>query len=139
MRPRFHLAFPVVDLASTRRFYVDVLGARPARAAERWLDLDFFGHQLSAHLADPGEVSTNEVDGDAVPVRHFGVILPWDAWQALADRLRDRGVPFLIEPHVRFAGEVGEQATLFVRDPSGNALEFKAFRDDAQVFATDAP
>jgi extradiol dioxygenase family protein len=132
----FHLAFPVRDLASTRAFYGDALGCTEGRSAERWVDFDFFGHQISAHIAPPDAVSTNPVDGDNVPVRHFGAILQWDRWEALAERLRDRRVPFLIEPRVRFAGEVGEQGTFFVVDPSGNALEFKAFADPARVFAT---
>jgi uncharacterized protein len=135
-RPRFHLAFPVTDLAATRRFYVDLLGAGVGRTDERWVDLDFFGHQLSAHLVD-GDAAldpTNAVDGDDVPVRHFGAILEWGAWHALADRLRGHGVVFLVEPRVRFVGQPGEQATMFLRDPSGNAIEFKAFRDDADVF-----
>jgi extradiol dioxygenase family protein len=137
-RPRFHLAFPVTDLAATRRFYVDLLGAGVGRTDTRWIDLDFFGHQLSAHLVDdPAALdATNAVDGDDVPVRHFGAILPWDAWHALADRLRAEGVAFLVEPRVRFVGQPGEQATMFLRDPSGNAIEFKAFRDDADVFRT---
>ncbi|MEZ4315962.1 MAG: VOC family protein [Myxococcota bacterium] len=132
----FHLAFPVRDLASTRAFYEGVLGARVGRSADRWIDFDFWGHQISAHVAEGESIATNPVDGEDVPVRHFGVILPWDDWHALADRLRERGVAFLIEPQIRFAGEVGEQATLFVQDPSGNALEFKSFRDLASVFAT---
>lgn len=136
MRPRFHLAFPVRDVPSTRAFYEGVLGARVGRSAERWIDFDFWGHQISAHVAPVDEAVTNEVDGDDVPVRHFGIILPWQAWHDLAERLRERGVAFLIEPHVRFRGEPGEQATMFVRDPSGNALEFKSFQDDASVFAT---
>ncbi|TNE91653.1 MAG: glyoxalase [Deltaproteobacteria bacterium] len=137
MRPRFHLAFPVADLEATRAFYVDVLGAGIGRSAERWIDFDFWGHQISAHLVDDAEdaVATNPVDGEQVPARHFGVILAWDDWHALRDRLRDRGIAFLIEPQIRFVGEPGEQATLFVRDPSGNALEFKSFQDDAAVFA----
>src|SRR5690606_28546311 len=128
MRPRFHLAFPVRDLESTRRFYEGLLGARVGRSAERWIDFDLWGHQISAHVAPMDAVPTDLVDGDDVPVRHFGLILPWDEWEALADRLRAQGVAFLIEPHVRFRGQPGEQATLFVQDPSGNALEFKAFR-----------
>ena len=138
-RPRFHLAFPVRDLEATRRFYVDLIGCGAGRAAERWLDLDFFGHQITAHLVrGGGDEGANEVDGDAVPVPHFGAILEWDDWQALAQRLRDEGVSFVIEPRVRFAGRAGEQATMFLRDPSGNALEFKSFRDDGGVFATEA-
>ncbi|QDG49321.1 glyoxalase [Persicimonas caeni] len=134
----FHLAFPVSDLEATRAFFVDVLGCRVGRTDERWIDFDFFGHQISAHLR-PEEVSasrTNEVDGDAVPVRHFGVVLAWEKWHELADRLRDAEVEFLIEPHTRFEGKPGEQATMFVQDPSGNALEFKSFRDPDQLFAT---
>ncbi|WP_437572018.1 VOC family protein [Sorangium sp. So ce542] len=136
--PPFHLAFPVSDLEATRRFYVDVLGCRVGREAARWIDFDFFGHQISAHLVDePGAVlPTNPVDGKDVPVRHFGAILEWRAWHALAERLRGLGVAFLIEPHIRFVGEPGEQATLFVVDPSGHALEFKSFQDARQIFAT---
>lgn len=133
----FHLAFPVRDIEETRRFYVEVLGCKPGRMAERWIDFDLYGHQLSAHLAETGAAPTNEVDGDAVPVRHFGVILDMPAWEALARRLRAAGVKFLIEPHIRFEGQPGEQATLFFTDPSGNALEFKAFRDRSRIFATD--
>ncbi|HEX6883410.1 MAG TPA: VOC family protein [Planctomycetota bacterium] len=133
--PPFHLAFPVRDVASTRAFYAGILGCPVGREAERWIDFDFFGHQLSAHVAGEDALATNEVDGDDVPVRHFGVVLTMERWRALAERLRAAGVEFLIEPRVRFAGEVGEQATLFVRDPSGNALEFKAFADAARLFA----
>jgi hypothetical protein len=138
-RPRFHLAFPVRDLEATRRFYVDLLGCGLGRASDRWLDFDFFGHQITAHVvAGAGDDGANEVDGDAVPVPHFGAILDWDDWQGLAQRLREQGVDFVIEPRVRFAGRVGEQATMFLRDPSGNALEFKSFRDEGRVFATEA-
>jgi hypothetical protein len=134
--PRFHLAFPVRALEPTRRFYVDLLGCPVGREAERWIDFDFFGHQITAHLAELGEgPATNPVDGDEVPARHFGAILAWEDWQALAERLRAAGVRFLIEPRIRFEGEPGEQATMFVLDPSDNALEFKSFRDDARVFA----
>jgi len=134
---RFHLAFPVTDLEETRSFYGELLGAGVGREDARWIDFDFFGHQLSAHLVDDriSEDPVNAVDGDSVPCRHFGVILDWEAWQELADRLRRANVQFAIEPHVRFSGKVGEQATMFFRDPSGNALEFKAFRDPDQVFA----
>ncbi len=132
----FHLAFPVTDLEETRAFYGGLLGCREGRSAERWIDFDFFGHQISAHLAPPqAEIPRNEVDGDQVPVRHFGAILAWKHWEALAERVRSAGHPFLIEPRVRFQGEVGEQGTFFVRDPSGNALEFKAFRDPSRLFA----
>jgi extradiol dioxygenase family protein len=135
MRP-FHLAFPVTDLAATRRFYAETLGCRIGREAERWIDFDLGGHQLSAHLVERLDAAaTNEVDGDAVPARHFGLILTMPEWQALAARLRQAEVGFIIEPHVRFAGEVGEQATMFLLDPAGNALEFKAFADDRQIFA----
>lgn len=136
MSPPFHLAFPVDDLEATRRFYVDRLGCGVGRTSQRWIDFDFFGHQITAHLS-PGEggaARTNPVDGDEVPVRHFGAILPWDDWHELADRLRGR-IEFLIEPHLRFKGEVGEQATMFFLDPSGNAIELKSFQDPSQIFA----
>lgn len=136
---RFHLAMPVHDLAAARRFYGDVLGCAEGRSADHWVDFDLFGHQFVAHL-DPSRSAappglSNEVDGDDVPVPHFGVLLSPDAWRTLADRLIEAGVDFVIEPHTRFAGQVGEQSTMFLLDPSGNALEFKAFADDAQVFA----
>jgi len=133
----FHLAFPVADLESTRRFYVERLGCRVGRESERWIDFDFFGHQITAHLAPAAisTVATNPVDGDAVPVRHFGVILEWDAWQQLAQRLQQGHVPFVIAPHIRFQGQPGEQATLFISDPSGNRLEFKSFKDPQRIFA----
>jgi extradiol dioxygenase family protein len=135
-RPRFHLAFPVRDLAEARAFYGDRLGCPEGRAAAEWVDFDFHGHQIVAHLAPGGGAdSTNLVDGEAVPVRHFGVILETADWEALAARLIEAGTRFLIEPQIRFAGQAGEQRTMFFLDPSGNALEFKAFADDAQVFA----
>ena len=136
-RPRFHLAFAVHDLAAARAFYGGLLGCREGRAAPDWVDFDFHGHQISAHLcpAEARAVATNEVDGDGVPVRHFGLVLPWEEWERLAADLRAKGLAFLIEPHVRFRGLPGEQATLFVQDPSGNALEFKAFRDAGRLFA----
>ncbi|MBK8263221.1 MAG: VOC family protein [Nannocystis sp.] len=135
--PPFHLAFPIHDLEATRAFYRDVLGCGVGREAERWIDLDLYGHQLSAHLVDRGDAGppTNRVDGDDVPVRHFGCILEWEQWHRLAERIRAARIPFLIEPHIRFQGEPGEQATMFFQDPSGNALEFKAFRDPAAIFA----
>jgi extradiol dioxygenase family protein len=135
-RPRFHLAFPVRDLAEARAFYGGLLGCPEGRSAADWVDFDLHGHQIVAHVA-PGsqEAATNLVDGEAVPVRHFGVILDPDAWRALADRLAAAGTRFLIEPQTRFAGQPGEQQTMFFLDPSGNALEFKAFADDSQVFA----
>jgi uncharacterized protein len=133
----FHLAFPVRDIEEARRFYVDVLGCGVGRCAERWIDFDFRGHQLSAHLMPEacGVARANEVDGDDVPVRHFGLVLEWNEWHGLAERLRARGTAFRIEPHIRFQGRVGEQATLFVLDPSGNAIEFKAFKDPSRLFA----
>jgi extradiol dioxygenase family protein len=133
----FHLAFPVRDLAEARAFYGAVLGCREGRSAESWVDFDLFGHQIVAHLdpaAGAGQHS-NPVDGHDVPVPHFGVVLTMPDWRVLADRLAAAGVTFVIEPHVRFQGQVGEQATMFFRDPSGNALEFKAFADDAMIFA----
>ena len=133
----FHLAFPVHDIAAARAFYGGLLGCPEGRSSESWVDFDFHGHQLVAHLspAECRQAATGEVDGDAVPVRHFGAILAMEVWQALADRLRAAGTSFIIEPHVRFQGEVGEQATMFFLDPSGNALEFKSFADMGQVFA----
>ncbi len=141
LRPRFHLAMPVHDLVAARSFYGDLLGCPEGRSAPSWVDFDLYGHQFVAHLdprlADPDTraLLRNEVDGDAVPVPHFGVLLDPADWQQLADRLRAAGVEFVIEPHTRFVGEVGEQSTMFLFDPSGNALEFKAFADDRQVFA----
>ncbi len=134
--PPFHLAFPVLELESTRHFYTQVLGCNLGREAETWIDFDFFGHQISAHLvARMADVPTNLIDGKAVPSSHFGAVLDWDDWQKLADRLRDAGTQFLIEPYIRFKGLVGEQATMFITDPSGNGLEFKAFKNKALVFA----
>lgn len=135
-RPPFHLAFPVGDLERTRAFYGDLLGCREGRSADRWVDFDFFGHQISAHLASGEIVPTNEVDGDDVPVRHFGAVLPPARWKELVERLRSAGAEFLIEPRVRFAGLPGEQSTFFVRDPWGNALEFKSFADPGALFRT---
>jgi len=136
-RPRFHLAFPVNDLASARAFYTGILGCAEGRASSDWVDFDFFGHQIVAHLIpnDAGHKAHNLVDGDEVPVRHFGAILSMREWRRLADRLTEMKVDFLIEPDIRFEGEPGEQATFFVLDPSGNALEFKAFDDDSRIFA----
>jgi len=133
----FHLAFPVRDLAEARRFYGNLLECPEGRSSNEWVDFDLHGHQIVAHLA-PHEcrrVSTNAVDGDAVPVLHFGVVLTMAQWERLAERLSLARTEFVIEPHVRFKGEVGEQATMFFLDPSGNALEFKAFADDSQLFA----
>jgi extradiol dioxygenase family protein len=135
--PPFHLAFPVADLDATRAFYEGLLGCRVGRTDALWIDFDFFGHQISAHLKpeETAPARTNAVDGDQVPVRHFGAILGWDDWHRLADRLKAAGATFIVEPHIRFKGEVGEQATFFILDPSGNALEFKSFRDMGRVFA----
>ena len=134
--PRFHLAFPVVDLEATRHFYITVLGCRVGREDQRWIDFDFSGHQITAHLCElMPDVASNPVDGRQVPASHFGLVLEWRQWHALADRLVASEVKFLIQPHIRFAGQAGEQATLFLRDPSGNGLEFKAFRDPAALFA----
>ncbi len=134
---RFHLAMPVHDLAAARTFYGDLLGCQEGRSSDSWVDFDLYGHQFVAHLDPANEPSTlsNPVDGDDVPVPHFGVLLSPHDWRTLADRLRAAGTTFVIEPHTRFAGQVGEQSTMFLRDPSGNALEFKAFADDSQVFA----
>lgn len=127
---------PVHDLAAARSFYGELLGCPEGRSAEHWVDFDLFGHQFVAHLSPTSTPRiTNPVDGDEVPVPHFGVLLSPADWQALASRLRDAGTIFVIEPHTRFAGEAGEQSTMFLLDPSGNALEFKAFADDSQVFA----
>lgn len=132
----FHLALPVNDLKAAEDFYTSLLGCTLGRTDERWIDLDFFGHQLSLHLKpDATEYAdTNNVDDHAVPVRHFGVVLPWDTWHQLAESLQGK-VVFIIEPYIRFEGKVGEQATMFFRDPSGNALEFKSFKDPSQLFA----
>lgn len=133
----FHLALPVTDLDETRRFYTETLGCPTGREDARWVDLDFFGHQLVLHLVDAEDhpsAATNPVDGHQVPAGHFGPILEWGDWEALAERLKQRSVPFVIEPYLRFEGRAGEQGTFFVRDPSGNHLEFKAFRDIGMLF-----
>ena len=136
----FHLAIPVHDLGAARAFYSKLLGCAEGRSDERWIDFNLFGHQLVCHLAPErraADVHHNPVDGHDVPVPHFGVVFTLDEWHALAARLQKAGTRFVIEPHVRFAGEPGEQATMFLHDPSGNALEFKGFRDiDAELFAT---
>jgi extradiol dioxygenase family protein len=136
-RPRFHLAFPVRDLDEARTFYGGLLGCPEGRSSPDWIDFDFYGHQIVAHLspAEVGHKATSAVDGEQVPVRHFGAILSLAEWDAVAARLTAAGTKFIIAPQVRFKGEPGEQATLFFLDPSGNALEFKAFADDAMVFA----
>lgn len=135
--PPFHLAFPVHDLQAARAFYGGLLGCPEGRSSDEWIDYNFFGHQIVAHL-DAGMTPrrhSNEVDGHDVPVPHFGAVLPMEDWRALADRLRDAGVKFVIEPNTRFEGQPGQQATMFFLDPSGNALEIKAMRDPANLFA----
>jgi extradiol dioxygenase family protein len=135
-RPRFHLAFPVRDLQEARRFYGELLGCPEGRSSPQWVDFDFHGHQIVAHLCrQPEAVGVSEVDGENVPVRHFGLILSIPDWQAITARLRAARVEFIIEPQMRFVGQPGEQATCFFLDPSGNALELKAFADEAMIFA----
>ena len=135
-KPPFHLAFPVNDLECARSFYGDMLNCSVGRESKQWIDFNFFGHQITAHLSSESQnTGTNTVDGDQVPVRHFGAILSMRQWQELADKLSKEKIQFVIEPHVRFAGKKGEQATMFFHDPSGNALEFKAFADPAMIFA----
>jgi len=135
--PPFHLAFPVDDLGEARRFYGELLGCPEGRSAEEWIDFDLYGHQIVAHLA-PDAVrarATNPVDGDHVPVPHFGIVLPMEEWKALSARLEAGGVDFVIPPTIRFEGQPGEQATMFFRDPAGNALEFKAMANPTNLFA----
>ncbi|HEV7138399.1 MAG TPA: VOC family protein [Steroidobacteraceae bacterium] len=133
----FHLAFPVHDLGAARAFYGETLGCPEGRSSPEWVDFNFYGHQIVAHLAaeETREVQRNPVDSHGVPVRHFGIVLPMTEWEALAARLRAQGVRFLIEPYIRFQGQPGEQATMFFLDPSGNALEVKAFSDITRLFA----
>ena len=137
MNNLFHLAFPVHNLDAAREFYGGVLECSEGRSSEAWIDFDLYGHQIVTHLApgSAGVKATNHVDADHVPVPHFGIVLPMDDWRVLADKLKAKGVEFIIEPKIRFAGEVGEQATMFFLDPSGNALEFKGFNDFSLVFA----
>jgi len=133
----FHLAFPIRDIEETRSFYGGLLGCDIGRSTDKWIDFNFFGNQLSAHVKpeELAQAATNAVDGKNVPVRHFGAVLEWDAWHSLAERLKEYGIDFIIEPYIRFEGEVGEQATMFFLDPAGNALEFKSFKDPSQIFA----
>lgn len=132
----FHLAFPVNDLSAARTFYGGLLGCAEGRSSDHWIDFDFFGHQLVAHLDGNkvGVQASNPVDGHDVPIPHFGVVLPWTEWEALAGKLKSAGLKFVIEPYIRFQGKPGEQATMFFLDPAGNALEFKAFRDLSEMF-----
>lgn len=139
-RPRFHLAFPVHDLEAARAFYGGILGCPQGREDPgRWVDYDLFGHQVVTHYApeECGGAVTNDVDSKKIPVKHFGLILEWDAWEKLAEKLKAANVPFLVDPYVRFAGKPGEQGTFFVIDPSGNALEFKTFREERMIFEKD--
>jgi extradiol dioxygenase family protein len=136
----FHIAFPVHDLAASRTFYGELLGCPEGRSSDTWIDFNLYGHQIVAHMK-PGtsaadDTHSNAVDGHDVPVPHFGVVLEWNQWEELSTKLKAAGTKFVIEPYVRFEGEVGEQATMFFLDPSGNALEFKAFKDPTQLFAT---
>ena len=135
MMSPFHLAIPVDDLDAARHFYGQVLGCPEGRSSDTWIDFDFRGHQLVVHRAPRAAVIRNAVDGDAVPVPHFGLVLDWDAWEALAARIAASGTGFELEPHVRFAGKPGEQGTFFLFDPAGNALEFKAMRNPRNLFA----
>ncbi|MES2629951.1 MAG: VOC family protein [Bacteroidota bacterium] len=131
----FHLAFPILDIEDTRTFYRDVLNCEIGRESERWIDFNFFGHQLSAHKVEKmPDVPHNEVDGKQVPVTHFGIILEGTVWEALHQRLKTLNVPFIIEPYLRFAGEIGEQGTFFILDPAGNGLEFKTFKSEEMIF-----
>ncbi len=141
MTQPFHLAIPVKDLTSTRKFYGEILGLEEGRSTKDWIDWNFFGHQLSTHVK-PEEVSivkANQVDGKNVPVRHFGVVLEWNHWHEFADKMKQaaekKEIEFIIEPYIRFKGAIGEQATMFFFDYSGNALEFKSFKDESQIFA----
>jgi hypothetical protein len=133
----FHVAFPVHDLVLARSFYGETLGCPEGRSSDDWVDFNFYGHQIVAHLApeEPHQVRSNTVDNHGVPVRHFGIVLPMADWEAFAGRLRAKGLRFLVEPYIRFKGQPGEQATMFFLDPSGNALEIKAFADITKLFA----
>ncbi len=132
----FHLAIPVLDLEATKVFYVNILGCEIGRFSDQWIDFNFFGHQVSTHLKPEAVevIPSNSVDGEDVPVRHFGLVLPWEEWQDLSERLQDLSVEFIIKPTIRFQGQSGEQATLFIKDPSNNALEFKAFKHPSMLF-----
>lgn len=133
----FHIAIPVHNLAECRKFYGEILNCSEGRSSDHWVDFNLFGHQLVIHYKPKSEedLHTNPVDGKNVPVPHYGVVLPWDTFHSFAESLRDKGISFVIEPYIRFAGQTGEQATMFFLDPAGNALEFKAFKDMEQLFA----
>lgn len=133
----FHLAIPVKEIQETRKFYREIMGCEEGRSSEKWVDFNFYGHQLVIHIAESKteDLDQNAVDGHHVPVPHFGVVLEWNDWEALRDRLVNSGIQFAIEPYIRFEGQAGEQATMFFYDPSGNALEFKSFKDFNQIFA----
>ncbi len=135
----FHLAFPITDIEETRNFYCNVLGCIVGRESDDWIDFNFFGHQLSAHLKPEECVSvrTNSVDKEQVPVRHFGIVMEWSDWEKLANKIANNNIEFLIQPDVRFKGKAGEQGSFFIKDPSGNVLEFKSFRDMANLFKAD--
>lgn len=136
-RPSFHLAFAVQDLAATKAFYLDILGCQVGRETDTWIDLNFFGYQITAHkTADEHPVATNEVAQHEIPIPHFGLIMDWEDWHLAVDHMTYIGVGFRVEPHVRFKGQVGEQATFFLADPSANCLEFKAFKNPAELFST---
>ncbi len=131
----FHMAFAIDDKDSARHFYGDIIGCKVGREADNWIDFDFFGHQLSGHINhDPKSTATSKVGDELVPLQHFGAVLPWQTWNALIERIKANKVAFVLEPHIRFEGKPGEQGTFFVKDPAGNALEFKSFRDPAAIF-----
>jgi hypothetical protein len=133
----FHLAIPVKEITTTRDFYRDTLGCKEGRSSDHWVDFDFFGHQLVIHISENAGLSdSNAVDSKSVPVPHFGVVLEWEQFHAFAKAVQEKGVSFIIEPYTRFEGQPGEQATMFFKDPSGNALEFKSFKDFNQIFAS---
>lgn len=136
----FHLAFPVTDLEAARKFYIEILGCKTGRESDKWIDFDFWGHQVVAHLVKPEDhpaAATNGVDGKAIPAMHFGPILNWDEFEALQAKLEAAGIDFVVEPYIRFENRKGEQATMFIADPSGNHLEFKSFRNLEMLFAKD--
>ena len=133
----FHLAFPVYDIKKTKDWYIEILGCEIGRESKRWVDFNFFGHQISAHLTNVKnkKLSTNTVDQKNIPIRHFGIILDWNDWEKLSKKLTQKNIDFIVEPYIRFKGKPGEQATMFIKDPSNNVLEFKSFRDFDNIFA----